>query len=53
MRSRFGVDGKLMMGPFLESRPPDKKATRSCRMLSMSTARPPLSIVLGKLCELS
>lgn len=45
MRSRFGVEGKLMIGPPRPSRPPDKMATRSCSSEIMSIARTPLSIV--------
>lgn len=43
--SRFGVEGKLMIGPPRPSRPPDKNATRSCKSVMMSIARTLLSIV--------
>jgi hypothetical protein len=46
IRSRFGVAGKLMIGPPRPSRPPDKNATRSCSSVMMSIARTPLSIAL-------
>jgi hypothetical protein len=50
IRSRFGVDGKLMIGPPRPSRPPDRNATRSCRSVMMSIARTPLSIASALFC---